>query len=126
MSWRDFFSNLASAIRHTIFGSARVYIDEDIYQPDPSLSPDTHRDFPEYIRVMQYSLPTLTARELEVIWCIREGYSNEEIASVLQISLATTKTHVHNILVKMNLRSRWNLKEMLLQMEFGVPPGLQQ
>ena len=125
MSLRYFFYRISSFIKRTIFGSAGAYADGDTYEVDPDLSPDTHQDSTEYIRVMQLRLPTLTARELEVVWCIREGYSNDEIASALKISLATTKTHVHNILVKMNLRSRWELKEMLIHMEFGRPPRLQ-
>jgi transposase len=44
--------------------------------------------------------PTLTAREVDVAWCIRAGLSNEEIASELNISVSTVKTHVHNLLLK--------------------------
>jgi DNA-binding NarL/FixJ family response regulator len=42
----------------------------------------------------------LTARELEVGRLLGAGLSNKEIARRLGISLATTKSHVHNILGK--------------------------
>ena len=37
---------------------------------------------------------------------IGEGLSNKEIASSLQIELATVKNHVHNILEKLRVSSR--------------------
>jgi DNA-binding NarL/FixJ family response regulator len=48
----------------------------------------------------------LTRRELEILGLIRGGLSNKEIASDLQIELATVKNHVHHILEKLNVRGR--------------------
>lgn len=48
----------------------------------------------------------LTRREGEVARCVAEGYSNKEIARHLNLSLATVKHHVHNILQKMRLPTR--------------------
>jgi DNA-binding NarL/FixJ family response regulator len=48
----------------------------------------------------------LTRRELEILGLIRSGLSNKEIASDLQIELATVKNHVHHILEKLNVRGR--------------------
>lgn len=48
----------------------------------------------------------LTDRENEVIELIVKGYSNPRIASTLNISLNTTKTHVSHILKKLGLDSR--------------------
>lgn len=62
--------------------------------------------------------PTLTARELEVAWYLQQGMSNEAIANQLGISIATVKTHVHNLLVKFNVRSRWVLYEVLRNAPF--------
>jgi DNA-binding NarL/FixJ family response regulator len=50
--------------------------------------------------------PLLTKRELEVVELIDAGLSNKEIARHLNIGIATTKTHVHNILEKLRLGRR--------------------
>jgi DNA-binding CsgD family transcriptional regulator len=50
--------------------------------------------------------PILTAREEEVVWLIIDGQSNKEIARSLDISVATVKSHVHNLLAKLGLQRR--------------------
>jgi two-component system nitrate/nitrite response regulator NarL len=52
------------------------------------------------------SLPTLTVRETQVIELICAGLSNKDIARRLNIGLATTKAHVHNLLGKLNMQRR--------------------
>lgn len=47
-----------------------------------------------------------TDREIEVIICIWEGLSNQEIAEKLSISLSTTKQHVSNAYIKMEVKNR--------------------
>ncbi len=48
----------------------------------------------------------LTEREMEVLALIVEGLSNPQISERLIITIATTKTHVHNILQKLYASSR--------------------
>lgn len=48
----------------------------------------------------------LTTRELEVLLLIAKGYSNQEIADELFITLKTVKTHVSNILSKLEVVDR--------------------
>src|SRR5580700_7223163 len=48
----------------------------------------------------------LTAREQEIIRLVSSGLSNKEIARKLSIELSTTKSHVHNVLGKLNLQRR--------------------
>lgn len=50
----------------------------------------------------------LTVRETEVLRCAAKGYSNQEIAETLVISLTTVKHHIHNILEKLELSHRWD------------------
>jgi DNA-binding NarL/FixJ family response regulator len=48
----------------------------------------------------------LTNREREIIALLGEGLSNKEIAKRLGIAVHTVKSHVHNVLEKLALRSR--------------------
>jgi LuxR family maltose regulon positive regulatory protein len=48
----------------------------------------------------------LSERELEVLRLAAEGLSNQEIADRLVISVGTVKTHVHNVLGKLDVRGR--------------------
>ena len=48
----------------------------------------------------------LTSRERQVIDLLGEGRSNKEIATRLHIAVHTVKSHVHNVLEKLALRSR--------------------
>ena len=48
----------------------------------------------------------LTGRELEVLKLIEAGYSNQEIASRLVISVATLKRHITNLYAKLGVGSR--------------------
>lgn len=52
------------------------------------------------------NLPSLTAREVEVVNLIRKGRTNKEIANILFISEGTVKNHITNILGKLCLRDR--------------------
>jgi DNA-binding NarL/FixJ family response regulator len=49
---------------------------------------------------------SLTEREIEVLELIGKGLTNQQIAEKLVIELGTVKNHVHNILEKLNVRTR--------------------
>lgn len=55
-----------------------------------------HPDLPE----------PLSAREMEVLALLAEGYSNQEIASHLVVALSTVKTHVHHVYAKIQAPDR--------------------
>lgn len=48
----------------------------------------------------------LSRREYEVLQLVTKGYSNAAIAENLFLSLSTVKTHVSNLLFKMEVKSR--------------------
>ena len=52
------------------------------------------------------SSDTLSARELDTLKLIAENLSNQEIAEALYISITTVKTHVRNILLKLEAKNR--------------------
>jgi DNA-binding NarL/FixJ family response regulator len=50
--------------------------------------------------------PQLTARELQVLQLLAEGMTNSQVASELDLSPRTVKTHVQNLLVKLDTPDR--------------------
>jgi LuxR family maltose regulon positive regulatory protein len=52
------------------------------------------------------SADALSTRELDILKLIAEDLTNQEIANALYISLATVKTHVRNILLKLEVKNR--------------------
>ncbi len=48
----------------------------------------------------------ITQREFEVLKLVAEGHSNQEISSALFISESTVKTHVSNVMMKLDARRR--------------------
>ncbi len=49
---------------------------------------------------------SLTAREADVAELIAQGRSNREISDMLGVSLATTKRHLNNIMIKWDCANR--------------------
>ena len=69
-------------------------------------------------------LGALSQREREVLGLVGAGWSNEEIARGLGISVATVKSHVRHILAKLDLRDR--VQAVVLAHEtghVGAPPA---
>ena len=77
------------------------------FAPDASAQPVVHSD-----------LSSLTPRELEVLRLLARGLSNAELAAKLTLSEATVKTHVANILAKLQLRDR--VQAVVLAYETGL------
>lgn len=51
-------------------------------------------------------LASLTAREREILYWLREGKRNAEIATILGISSHTVRHHLENIYPKMGVETR--------------------
>jgi NarL family two-component system response regulator LiaR len=76
------------------------------YEGKPTLAPEAAQ-----ILMTAASRPPepdyeLTRRELDVLTQMVEGKTNPEIAEILSVSRSTVKTHVSNILGKLNVTSR--------------------
>ncbi len=55
----------------------------------------------------------LTVREKKIIELMKKSMLNKEIATELNVSLSTVKTHVNNLYKKLNVNSREQLFELL-------------
>lgn len=68
-------------------------------------SPNKERDeFHPNTKALEYL--GISERELEVLELLSEGYSNRQIADRLYISIHTVKTHVSNLLAKLEADRR--------------------
>ena len=69
-----------------------------------AMSPTPFTRSPFSVREMR--LPTLSARERQVLELVSEGMRNKEIAAALGISADTAGMHVKNIYTKLNVHDR--------------------
>ena len=63
------------------------------------------------------ALACLTPRQQEVAWLAAGGRTNRQIAETLVVSPETVKTHVRHALDKFGLRSKAELRLMLLDLQ---------
>ncbi|MFF4343459.1 response regulator transcription factor [Kitasatospora sp. NPDC001540] len=110
-------AELLDAVRVVAAGEAllaprvtRRLIEEYTRRPEPSALPDPA------------GLAAATEREREVLALVGLGFSNEEIAAELHVSLSTAKTHIGRLLQKLAARDRAQL--VIAAYESGlVRPG---
>ncbi len=85
---------------------------------------------PPAVSAMPESSP-LTAREIEILRLVAEGYSNRRLAELLSVSEPTVKFHLTNVYRKLGVRnrteaSRWAQRHgALAGGGRGTPPGLE-
>jgi len=66
-----------------------------------------------------WALQFLTDREWEVMRCIMDGQSTEQMAGSLGVQRSTARTHVQNLLTKLGVHSR--LQAAALMSAYGTP-----
>ena len=111
---------LKGASRERLLEAIRV-----IHDGEALLSPSITRRLIEDIasravarRRSPARLDTLTPREGEVLALVARGLSNNEIAERLFVTDATVKSHVGNVLMKLDLRDR--VQAVVFAYEHGV------
>jgi two-component system, NarL family, response regulator LiaR len=72
----------------------------------------------EESRQKERLLAQLTPRELEILKLLAQGQTNSQIARALQISVSTTKHHVHHILEKLGISDR--MQAAVVAIEHGL------
>lgn len=86
---------IAKAVRNTYNGDN--YIEDEVSSIMEEKKEESMKHYPHEL---------LTNRENEVVQLISKGYTNQEIADGLFITLKTVKTHVSNILSKLDVEDR--------------------
>ncbi|GAA0484173.1 response regulator transcription factor [Alkalibacterium sp. s-m-22] len=86
---------IAKAVRDTYNG--HNYIEDEVSTIMEEKKEESLKHYPHEL---------LTNRENEVVQLISKGYTNQEIADELFITLKTVKTHVSNILSKLDVEDR--------------------
>jgi DNA-binding NarL/FixJ family response regulator len=84
------------------------------------LDPAVARQLTRRMAAPQVGLSALTAREREILSLVAHGHSNRDIAGHLVISERTARTHVSNVLTKLQLSSR--TQAALLAIREGLIP----
>ena len=92
---------LYSSIPYALYGIFLINYFLHYYHPTPLALDELSEGF--------RSKYGITDREREIILKVIQGKSNADIASELFISLATVKTHLHNIYTKIGVESRYDL-----------------
>lgn len=106
--------DLAQALRETYHGRSQLH--PDIAQ---KLVAHVQQDDPAREEI-EDQLKELTPREVEVLSLVAQGLSNREIAAALSISPMTVKTHVSNVLSKLQLADR--TQAAILAIRLGLVP----
>jgi two-component system, NarL family, response regulator LiaR len=76
-----------------------VVVEKEVYVN----SPDSYRDVLDTALISQLEL---SKRELEILGLLAQGYSNQEIAAKIFVSLSTVKTHIQNLFEKLEVKRR--------------------
>lgn len=97
---------MIAMLRRTLEGEAAI---------DPAMSGELIEEFrrlQDRVPPQQENAEPPTRREKEILSCIARGDTNQEIADSLSISIHTVKSHVRNILSKLNAENRWEAAEI--------------
>lgn len=102
-------SRIAASIRETMNGT-------------PVLEPEVMSKMMKQMRHNHVLHDDLTEREMEILLLMAKGYSNQEIADELYIALKTVKTHVSNLLSKLEVHDRTQAVIYAFQHKLVAPP----
>jgi two-component system, NarL family, response regulator NreC len=93
-------AELVSAIRAACRGDLYIY---------PSMTRSLIKTPTQPVVSKPAAIELLTLREIDVLRLLAKGYTNRQIADVLNLSMRTVEGHRANLMSKLNLRSRVEL-----------------
>jgi len=99
---------LKRAAEAELISAIHIILRGDLYV-DPSMMRDLLSDAARPAAAEAPSAERLTPREIEVLKCIAEGYTNRQTGVELGISVRTVEGHRANVLAKLGLKSRVEL-----------------
>lgn len=102
-------SRIADSIRETMNGT-------------PVLEPEVMTKMMKQMRHDRVLHEELTEREMEILLLLATGYTNQEIADELFIAVKTVKTHVSNLLAKLEVHDRTQAVIYAFQHKLVSPP----
>lgn len=102
-------SRIADSIRETMNGT-------------PVLEPEVMSKMMKQMRHDRVPHADLTEREMEILLLLARGYTNQEIADELYIALKTVKSHVSNLLSKLEVHDRTQAVIYAFQHKLIAPP----
>ncbi len=102
-------SRIADSIRETMDGTS-------------VLEPEVMSKMMKQMRHERVLHEELTEREMEILLLLARGLTNQEIADRLFIALKTVKTHVSNILAKLEVHDRTQAVIYAFQHKLIAPP----
>lgn len=102
-------SRIADSIRETMNGT-------------PVLEPEVMTKMMKQMRHERVLHEELTEREMEILLLLARGLTNQEIADDLFIAVKTVKTHVSNILAKLEVHDRTQAVIYAFQHRLITPP----
>jgi two-component system, NarL family, response regulator LiaR len=85
------------------------------YEGKMTLSPEAAQILANIVAQPQIPGEQLTEREYEVLMCLADGLSNNEIAERLVVSLGTVKFHISNIFRKLGVDNRVEAVKYVLE-----------
>ncbi|HHJ14730.1 MAG TPA: response regulator transcription factor [Gammaproteobacteria bacterium] len=88
----------SSAIIESALG---LVLNGETYIPSAMLENDPGLEAPD-----QYGNSTLTGRQKEVLGLLARGYSNKQIAKILEIAETTVRVHVSDIIQQLHVQNR--------------------
>ena len=78
----------------------------------PALLTDTHRSRPQQEDPL-WGLKFFTPREWDVLRCLVDGLTTQQMARHLGVRISTTRTHVGNVLTKLGVTSRLQVAALM-------------
>lgn len=87
----------------------RRYARDGVTPLTPGVFDELIKDLQEARTMMGADTSIPSDREVEVLGLVGEGLTNQEIARALNVGSSTVKTHIHNLLRKLQLSNRVQL-----------------